>query len=114
MVKSKLEPAPLIGWTAILKGFLSGCLVAGGIMNPYGFIMQAVLFVIGMLIFLDALFPYSAPIFPIETSIFFIIGAVVSYVFAISDLIEMLFVVVLIATLLVYLPRIKKLLGMSS
>ncbi|RLB32406.1 MAG: hypothetical protein DRH12_19535 [Deltaproteobacteria bacterium] len=49
----EMEYPPLIDWSSSIKGFLSGSLMVGGVVNDYGTIIQIVIFITGFLLFLD-------------------------------------------------------------
>jgi len=48
-----IEFPPLVSWKCLLKGVAGGSLLVGGIANPYGIIIQAMLFLAGLLILMD-------------------------------------------------------------
>ncbi|MBL7206677.1 MAG: hypothetical protein ISS36_03705 [Candidatus Aenigmarchaeota archaeon] len=111
MGKTNLDRESLIGWMAIIKGFISGSFIISGLVNPYGFLLQAILVVIGVVVFLDALFPHNDRIFPIETTIFFVIGAVISFLLSIYGFGILFLIVLVIISVILYLERIRKFLA---
>ena len=48
-----MEFPPLVNWKSILKGIAGGSLIVGGLANPYGIIVQAILFLFGLLVLVD-------------------------------------------------------------
>jgi hypothetical protein len=101
------EHDSLTSFGSILKGFLSGSLMAGGIANQQlGIGLQALLFLVGLAVFLDEIIPSSRNIHIITAVAFMFFGAIVSFVMSLGSGAQAFLLVVFIITIVVYLERI--------
>jgi len=100
--------SPLFQWDPIIKGLLSGGLLAIGVLSQFGIPIQIVLFIVGILIFFDAVIPRDTDISILATVIamFFSGGiSVLSIVFSV----DLYWVILLIiGTIINYYPLIRK------
>jgi len=91
--------SPLTEPHSIFNGFLSGCLIAGGVFAPYGLLLQAVLLVAGIFMLVDSLLPSGEIMYGASVLLFSIIGFAVTALLALwgVELLFMLLIVLLTA-----------------
>lgn len=85
-----------------LKGFLSGSLIMGSIINPYSIIVQVVLLIIGFLMLLDAILIFGKNVHPATTSAMAVTGAVVAVLFTLLGYIHLYLSVMIFLSILLY------------
>ena len=98
---------PLMNKEAILKGFLSGTLFAGFFILEGSVIIKSIVFIYGFLVILDDLLP-SREIndYPILSLICLVIGFVLA--FPIAGIFGLYMPIIILATTVLYIIKIKK------
>ena len=96
----------LISWKSVLKGFLSGSLIVGSIINPFG-IVSILLFIIGAYVFIDTVIPFGEDPYPVLTVICAFIGSVIVFIISYSGLAVPYMALVVVITILLYLSKIQ-------
>ena len=91
---------------SVLRGFLSGSLVVGSIINPAG-IASVMIFLIGIYAFIDTLFPYGKNSYPVLTVVFFIIGSFVVLFFTFSGWVLPYMAAIIVVTIIMYISKIR-------
>ena len=91
VIKWKAKVMKDSSWTsltspeAILKGFIAGCLLAGGIFNPsLGSVVDLVLVVLGIAAFIDAVMPSNKDMHGFTVFVFALAGGLVMFALSIS------------------------------
>lgn len=95
--------APLFQWDCVLKGFLSGSLIVGSLVNPYGFSLQSILFLTGFLVFLDGIIYVEKDASVGITILTLIIGGLTAGILTILGLSLMYMILIFLITLIYYL-----------
>jgi hypothetical protein len=110
-MERQVDYVPIVGKLSALKGFLSGSLMAGGLFIPYGAALQAILFIIGFLVFLDSVIPANKGIYVITTIFFLLIGTIIEFVLAATNITaaSLWFILMFLLTVVIYLVRLGKL-----
>ena len=107
MKEEEIEQIPITHPWSALKGFLAGGLIAAAILYPFSF-FRIVLFFIGFFVFLDTVFPAGVTMYGVTTLLFTKIGGLVTFAFWLGKDPGYYLAVVFIAILILYYPRIKK------
>lgn len=97
----------LFSWKSFLKGLVSGSLLAGGIINPFGAV-SVLLFIIGVYVFIDSVIPFGEQLYPVLTVSGFILGCIFAFVFSFASLGLAYTALVIIITILMYITKVSK------
>ncbi len=102
----RITTVPLVDWSSMLKGFISGCLMAGGLFNPaFGPGVQIILFIVGFVVFLDDVTPSGRGAY-IYVSIFsLLLSAFITFFFSVAGYAVPWLVFIAVITAAVYLHR---------
>ncbi len=107
MVEDRTWNVPLTSPLAALKGFLSGCLVAGGLFNqPFGFAIEAILLVLGIIVFIETIMPSSMNLHGITVMVFALTGGLITFALSITGNSPVFLAAVVIVTVLLYVRHI--------
>ncbi len=92
---------------AMLKGFIAGFLVAGGVFNPaLGPAIDAILVILGIAGFLDAVMPSSRSMHGFTVFVFALVGGLVMLALSISGNSPVFLLVAVIVSVLLHLKTI--------
>jgi len=101
------------GWTsltsaeAMIKGFIAGLLVAGGIFCPsLGAAIQVVLVIIGIAAFIDAVMPSNKSMHGFTIFVFTLVGGLVMFGLSLSGSAPVILLVAVIIVVLIYLKNV--------
>jgi hypothetical protein len=86
-----------------LKGFLSGSLIIGSVINPYSIIIQLIMFLVGVAVLMHALLLYGKNIHPATTVSMAIIGGVLSILFTFIGYAHFYMALIFFVTILLYI-----------
>lgn len=107
MVKD-IEYPPLVHWISLLKGVLGGSLFAGGLVNNFGPIIQAILVIFGSLIILDGVMVTVKGVFVVICLISATIFGAITVVLSMTVIGTLYLVVIFILAVLLYADRFLK------
>jgi hypothetical protein len=97
---------PLVSWKNLLKGVLGGSLLAGGLANPWGVIIQAILFLAGLFMIIDGIMVSVKGVFIVICLMAAIFGGALSLVLSVAGMgIPYLAAIIIISILLYFLPH---------
>jgi len=85
----------------ILKGLLAGGLVVGGIISPFGLLIQAILFFLGVFVFIDAIIPEGQASI-VASFLSAVLGGVISLIAAVTGFSIPWIIVIVLATVVFY------------
>jgi hypothetical protein len=88
--------------SSVIKGFLSGSLIVGSLINPYGMPVQLFMLIVGLVMIFDALFVFGRDCRPVTTMLSCVLGAIVVSVFTIISCSGLYLAVVFALIILVY------------
>lgn len=77
---------PLVSWKGLLKGMLGGSMIVGGLANPFGLIIQAILFLFGLFILIDGVMVTGKGVFIVICLISAVIFGVLTLVLSATGL----------------------------
>jgi uncharacterized membrane protein YhaH (DUF805 family) len=86
-----------------LRGFLSGSLIIGSVINPYSIVIQIILFLVGLAILLDALLLFGRNVHPATTSCMALLGAILAVIFTVIDYAHFYIAIMFFVTVLLYI-----------
>ena len=103
-----IEGVPITHFGSILKGFLSGSVMASAVFLDMGLALQAVVFVIGLVMFLDAIIMFGEETHIATVALSFLISILVTFVLYMSGLSLYYLILVAIAGGIYYVHRFLK------
>lgn len=86
-----------------LRGFLSGSLIVGSVINPYSIVIQIVLFLIGLAMLLDSLLLFGRNVHPATTSCMALLGAILVVIFTVINYAHFYIAIMFFVTILLYI-----------
>ncbi|NIO23219.1 MAG: hypothetical protein GTN38_04305 [Candidatus Aenigmarchaeota archaeon] len=89
--------------TNALRGFLSGSLIIGSVINPYSIVIQIILFLVGLAILLDALLLFGRNIHPATTSFMALIGAIITTIFTFINYAHFYLAIIFFVAVILYI-----------
>lgn len=98
-----MKHGPLLGGIPILKGFISGSLLAGAFTVPYGILIQLILFILAVAVFLDCLCIYGHALHILSFLTVGILSFFLGLGFALFGLINVYLVVTFVIMAILYL-----------
>jgi hypothetical protein len=99
---------PLVSRKSLLKGILGGSLLVGGLANPYGPIIQAVLFLFGLFILIDGVMVTGKGVFIVLCLIAAVVFGVLTLVLSVTILGAPYLIIIFIIAFFMYLGRFLK------
>lgn len=103
MVREEMEP--LVNWITARKGFVSGGLVAGGLLEHLDPIIQAALIALGVFIFFECIIPSTEHAYVVVAIGFWFLGGFVAAGLTALKLALPYLVLIVIAALYFYFRR---------
>lgn len=87
----------------VLKGFLSGSLLVGSVVNPYSIIIQLIMFLVGAAVLMHALLLYGKHTHPATTVFMAVIGGVLSILLTVTGYAHFYLALIFSITVLLYI-----------
>jgi hypothetical protein len=102
-----IDYSPITGIHSALNGFLSGCLLAGGLFSPLGVFVQVIFFIAGVFVLLDAFMPSGEIVYDITVFILAAVGFVTTAILSILQYEPIFLTIIALITVFSYLYRFK-------
>lgn len=96
---------PLVSWKSLLKGVLGGSMLVGGLANPYGPVIQAMLFLFGLFVLIDGVMVTGKGVFIVICLLSAVIFGVFTLVFSATSLGTPYLIIIFIIALILYIGR---------